>query len=97
ITLAGSGTYDLIAFNSIGRATSSVARVTVLQAPLVEEPLTSRIVDAGTTVILRVTASGNPGLTYAWQFNGMALSSATNYFLVVSNVLPADSGYYRVN
>ncbi len=59
-------------------------------------------VEAGATVILRVTATGTPPLAYLWQFNGANLvdgggvRGATTATLTLSNAQPAQAGAYSV-
>jgi hypothetical protein len=95
LAFADSGPYALVATNIAGLSTSAVAQITVSQGPAIQQPLTNQVVDAGSTVLLSVTAGGSPTLAYSWQLNGSALAG-TNSTLVVSNIQPAQSGYYRV-
>jgi alpha-tubulin suppressor-like RCC1 family protein len=95
VTITSSGTYDVVATNVYGMATSGVAIVTVSQKPTLLSGLTNQIVDVGSTVILPVAASGSGILTYFWQFNG-ALLANTNSSLTLSNIQIFQSGYYRV-
>jgi hypothetical protein len=95
ITLASAGAYYVIASNIFGVATSLVARVTVNQPPIFELSLSNQVVDAGATVTLAVSARGNAPLLYSWQFNGEAMAQ-TNATVIVTNIQPAQAGYYRV-
>jgi hypothetical protein len=57
---------------------------------------------AGSNATFTVVADGTAPLRYRWQFNGTNLpnsgriSGATNATLIISNVVPADAGGYRV-
>ncbi len=96
ITPANAGSYNVIASNAFGSATSQVATVVVTTAPQIIEGLTNQIVTAGSTVALAVVASGSGALAYNWQLNGIAVPG-TNSSLTLTNVDSSHSGYYRVN
>src|SRR5262245_47009396 len=58
------------------------------QAPTITTQPESQIVRDGATATFSVPAEGELPLTYQWQFNGAALSSATNSSLILTNVQP---------
>ncbi len=62
---------------------------------IVDQPL-SQTASGGDYVKLNVYAEGTPALSVQWQFKGVNLANATNWFLVFTNVHPADAGDYRV-
>ncbi|MBI1841750.1 MAG: immunoglobulin domain-containing protein [Verrucomicrobia bacterium] len=62
--------------------------------PIVTEQPSSQTVGAGSTTTLRVVASGEPGLRYAWLVNGRLLAAATNAVLILKDVQPDASGDY---
>ncbi len=95
VTMASAGSYDVVVSNVAGVATSSVVQVKVNQKPLMLLGLTNQIVDAGSNVLLTVSAICSDPLSYAWGFNSTAIAG-TNTFLVLSNIQPSQSGYYRV-
>jgi hypothetical protein len=95
VALASAGTYDLVATNLFGVATSSVALLKVNQKPLILLGLTNQIVDAGSNVLLAVNAICSDPLSYTWGFNNVPITG-TNASLVLSNIQPSQSGYYRV-
>jgi len=94
-TLASAGSYDLVVSNAVGVATSSVVQVKVIQKPLLLVGLTNQIVDAGSNVLLAVSAICSDPLSYTWGFNSLSIAG-TNASLVLSNIQPSQSGYYRV-
>jgi hypothetical protein len=55
---------------------------------------TNQVVAVGSTVTFNATAIGEGSFSYQWASNGVALASATNSFLVLSNVTKAASGAY---
>lgn len=63
-------------------------------APVITSQPTSRRVNVGETVSFTVAASGS-GLTYAWYFNGSAISGATSATLTRTNVTLAHAGSYQ--
>ena len=56
----------------------------------------SQTVPAGGAALFTVTAMGKAPLGYQWQFNGTALTGATNTNLTLGNVQPANGGSYTV-
>lgn len=93
--LTDSGGFSVVASNTAGVSTSRVAQLTVFQSPSLQQPLTSQVVDFGTTVSLTVGAVGSSPLTYSWQLNNAPISGTTSN-LTIPNIQPAQSGYYRV-
>ena len=101
------GFYSVVIFNSAGSVESAIAQVNVLLPPFVSANPVSRSVyikpdpkaanlPNGTNVTFTIAAnSGNSGLTYQWQFNGVDLPGATASSLTISNVQVADEGDYR--
>ncbi|MCX6951226.1 MAG: hypothetical protein NTV51_03440 [Verrucomicrobia bacterium] len=67
----------------------------VLSAPVIVTPPQSRSVVAGGTAVLDVTAGGE-FLTYQWFKHGVALRGATDRWLTLPNVGPADADTYTV-
>jgi len=53
-------------------------------------------VNEGATVTYTVTAVGSPTLAYQWQYNGSAITDATNATLTLTNVIYAQAGNYAV-
>lgn len=56
----------------------------------------SQIAFSGDTVTFRAPAQGLTPIRYQWSFNGSPISGATNASLVLSNIVPAQSGNYGV-
>ena len=93
--------------NSAGSAESAAAQVGVLLPPFISTQPVSRSVfikpdpkaanlPNGTNVTFTVAASsGNSGVSYQWQFNGVDLPGATLPSFTVSNVQVSDEGDYR--
>jgi hypothetical protein len=51
---------------------------------------------AGLDAMVSVVAQGTAPLSYQWQFNETNIVAATNSFVIVSNIQPANLGNYRV-
>jgi parallel beta-helix repeat protein len=95
LAFSDGGPYTLIASNIAGVSTSAIAQLTVFQNPTLQQGLSNQVVDSGSTLTLTVDVVGSPTLAYAWQLNGAAIPG-TNSTLVISNIQPSQSGYYRV-
>jgi hypothetical protein len=95
VALENAGPYFVTASNAFGTSNSIVAQLTVNQSLVITQPLTNQVVDQGATVSLALGATSTGAINYSWQFNGIILSS-TNGTLVLTNVQPAQSGFYRV-
>jgi hypothetical protein len=94
------GNYFVIATNSVGSVTSSIASLSVVVPPgdlptIVSQPQSVSVYPQNSaTFSVAVTGSGNFG--YQWRLNGSDLSSATNNSFTITNVQPAEVGYYSV-
>ena len=95
ITATNQGAYYAVASNSYGAATSAVAQLTVYLPPSLQAGLSNQVVDEGETIVLSVNATGTPPLAYSWNFNVTQLTN-TVAFLSLTNIIPAQSGYYSV-
>lgn len=95
VTSASAGDYYVIATNIYGRATSTVAQVTVNVPPRPARLLNNQVVRTGQKVVLSFAARGDAPLTYSWQLNGSPISY-TNPVLVITNIQIKQAGYYQV-
>lgn len=96
VTESMAGRYDVVAANQAGRATSSVARLTVNGPPSITLPPKSLTVGIAGNALFRVTTSGTAPLTYQWLFFGTNLPSANLAELRLANVQPSMSGPYQI-
>jgi hypothetical protein len=96
------GSYWVIASNSVGVSTSVVVSVFVGLPPVVAIAPLSRTNLTGTTTTFTAGINGTPPFSYRWQFNGVNLTNnvriqgAFGPTLTVSNLLTTDTGQYRV-
>ncbi len=67
-----------------------------LGAPFLTTQPLSQTVQQGANVSFYVGAGGAPPLNFQWQYNGFDIEEATNSWLTVSNVGPADAGPYSM-
>ncbi len=88
--------YDIIVTNLYGAATSSVATLTVNQAPVITQSPQSQTNVAGSTAVFSVNAGGTAPLRYQWRTNGVPRPGATNTSLTLSSVTLADALNYDV-
>jgi len=94
------GNYWVVATNTGGAATSSVAAVAVLIPPAITLQPLGRTLPQGSNVTFNAAASGGAPLSYQWYFNGTPLvdggqisgSATTN--LAVSNIQFTNGGNY---
>ncbi len=90
------GGYSVIVSNSYGLATSQVATVTYLPAPVITVSPVGEIVDLGGSVTFSGTATGAQPISYWWVdgTNVIAGASATN--LTLQNVQLSNAGTYQL-
>lgn len=101
LRLADDGSYSFQCtytdLSRVVRAPSFQVKVySAFTAPLVvtqPKPLTGR---AGGSAVFTVGASGTPPFNYQWLRNGSSISGATNFFLALTNLQPADATTYSV-
>lgn len=96
VTPADAGTYQVTVTNSVGAATSVVARLTVNLPPTIARQPADQTVPVGTEVPFTVLAEGTPPLSYQWHRNGSPLVGETNSLLVLQALRRASGGAVRV-
>jgi hypothetical protein len=65
-------------------------------APAIQTQPQSQTVTAGANVQFSVAASGRPGVTYQWNFNGTPISGATGSSYSFSSAQSGNAGNYTV-
>lgn len=94
------GNYTVVVSNAQGSAVSAIAALTVAPGPEITSSPANQTIAAGSTLMLKVGARGDPTPAYQWFKNGIALadggsiSGATTATLAIANAQPADSGRY---
>jgi Leucine-rich repeat (LRR) protein len=96
-TAVGTNNFTVRATDTSGCSGSQVCTLAVTGAPpvILAQPQ-SRTNIVGTDGSFSVTASGTPGVSYQWQFNGANIPGATGAILAVTNVQVANGGSYAV-
>ena len=90
------GSYYVVVTNSLGSITSSVAVLTVILPPTIDNPPQSLSVNQGADAPFSVDASGTAPFGYQWLFNGSLIPDATSSGYTVTNSQPTDAGSYSV-
>ena len=68
----------------------------VAMLPAITNQPANQYILAGSNATFTVGATGDPTLSYQWQFNGANRAGATAASLTVTNVQPASAGIYTV-
>ncbi len=91
-------TYRVIVSNVAGSITSSPASLTVNPnpAPVVTQQPASQPVFQGERLLLGVSVSGSPPLSYQWRKDGASLSGQNGTNLLIASVQSTDIGSYTV-
>ena len=93
------GRYVLRLENSVGEFAESdpvFLKVIVPQPPVIQQSLSDRIGDWGSTVGFQVRAEGTAPLHFEWLFNGRGLKEGTASTLELIDVTSDDAGEYTV-
>jgi len=90
------GNYSLVATNTAGAATSTVAHVTVLMPPSINSQPTNQTVVIGGSAGFQVSASGTSPLDYQWWFNGSNAVGNNANLLTITNAQTSQGGTYSV-
>lgn len=96
VSPGANGSYELVATNSRGNATSDAATVRVLFGPSINTQPASQTVNAGTGATFTVVASGDPAPTFQWQKDGTDINGATSAGYTITNTTASDTGAYTV-
>jgi hypothetical protein len=93
---ADAGNYFVVVTNASGSATSSVATLTVVVAPVILANPTSLTVVTGSPAAFSVSAIGAAPLSYQWLTNGGAIPNATGASYSIASVQTNDAASYSV-
>ncbi len=96
VTATNAGSYTVVVQNSWGSVTSAMATLTVYVPAGIQTQPTNLAVIRGQNASFSVVASGTAPLNYQWNFDGSALSAATNATLSLTNVQSNQAGSYAV-
>src|SRR5882762_2891368 len=87
--------FTVVVSNSVGKATSNAATLTVSAtavAPSITTQPASQTVTAGQTATFSVAATGTAPLSYQWQKNGAAITGATSSTYTTPATTTSDNG-----
>ena len=88
--------YDCLLSDAVGTVQSAAARLIVLVRPTITLQPESQTVPVGSTVILRVEATGTKPLWYRWRKHAGTLVWPGEPTLILTNVTLADAATYDV-
>jgi hypothetical protein len=94
---ANAGGYGMVASNSTGVATTSIAILNVVTSPpiIVSQP-TNSITPVGQNVTFNVSVTGSMPVSYQWLYDGNVVAGATNASLNLNGIPWAAEGGYSV-
>jgi len=104
VVAADAGEYVVVVTNAYGRATSAVARLTVIDPAIVSQPApVARTNVPGDIAQFSAQAAGTLPMTFQWLFNGApigyasgTMASWTPRYLTITNVQPSNQGAYCI-
>jgi uncharacterized repeat protein (TIGR03803 family) len=96
-TASLAGNYLVVITNTLGKATSSPALLTVSSKPLITQQPQNVLVTNGYPASFSVAATGPGILSYQWYFRtNTLLTGATNTTVTFTNAITNLAGYYSV-
>ncbi len=98
VALTDSGTYTVIATNTLGSATSNNAVLTVVIgfAPVFTTSPVGATILLNNPITFSAAATGTPAPTFQWQKDGVAITGATGTSYTIPSVQATDGGVYTV-
>ncbi len=96
VSNASSGGYYAVVSNLYGVATSAVATLTVMAAPVILTQPANVVTNAGGAATFIVQAAGGGPLAFQWWFNGTNAVGANTNVLHFPTVTTNDAGNYTV-
>lgn len=94
LQLTQTGTYVLAVSNAFGTTLSTNLQLDVEPFLFLGQPQPSQTLPRDATTGIGVSVQGQGTIQYQWRLNGTALVGATNAWLPLANVQPAQTGTY---
>jgi hypothetical protein len=95
VTIDTAGNYYCVVSNGLGSDSTAIMVLSVHTSPTVSTNPTDTSLCAGGTATFHITANSTLTPTYQWMYNGGDILGANSSSLVLTNVIPDTSGYYR--
>ncbi len=92
---ADEGSYSVVVVSAQGSITSDAATLTVIEPAIITQPLGQHR-SVGETVTFNVSAAGTAPRYYQWLKDSVPLAQATAAVLKMTNLQPAETGWYSV-
>ena len=96
VQTTNAGSYQVVVANDFGSSTSAVAVLQVALTPAVSGWSASTSVTEGAPATFSVYTTGQPPMTFQWDFNGGAIEGATNSTYTIPSTQTNDSGSYQL-
>ncbi len=97
LSAGNAGRYSVVAANNKGSTTSGAAELDVISAPRFSYVPASFSTFQGSNATIYIGVEGAPPISYQWWFNGTNLiADATNFYLLLTNIQPAQGGVYQL-
>jgi hypothetical protein len=96
VQLSQAGFYSVVISNAGGSVTSSPARLTVWQPPVITNQPAGVTTIAGSPATFTTVAGGVPALSFQWRLNGTPLANATSPTFTIANIHRSQAGTYSV-
>jgi uncharacterized repeat protein (TIGR03803 family) len=96
VQTTNAGSYQVVVTNDFGSSTSAVAVLQVTLAPGVSGWSASTSVTAGSPASFSIYTTGQPPMTFQWDFDGAAILGATNSVYTIPSAQTTNSGSYQL-
>ncbi len=88
--------WRVVVTNSMGSITSRVARITIIEPPVILSQPSSVLAEPNTEARFTVVNGGTPPFAYRWLLNGAPVAGGTQPTLVIPSVTSTRQGLYEV-
>jgi uncharacterized repeat protein (TIGR03803 family) len=96
VQTTNAGSYQVVVTNDFGSSTSQVAVLQVALTPAVSGWSASTSVTEGSPASFSIYTTGQPPMTFQWDFNGAAIAGATNSVYTIPSAQTTNAGSYQL-